>query len=112
MILPIHKIIDNISENIRKNSKIGTTGKGIGPAYSDKVSRRAIRVCDLNDKEIIAKKSEDIINYHLPFLKHHNIEISEQNLIGDLESISLVTSFQAPVWKILDEYNNDNKTIL
>ncbi|MBT4989667.1 MAG: adenylosuccinate synthase [Rickettsiales bacterium] len=113
LILPVHQIIDSISENIRKSSKIGTTGKGIGPAYSDKVSRRAIRVCDLSNPTTINTKADDIIAFHRPFLEYHNIEISRENLIGDLDSIKdLVTSFQAPVWKVLDEFNNENKVIL
>ncbi|MBT4921869.1 MAG: adenylosuccinate synthase [Rickettsiales bacterium] len=113
LILPIHKIIDSIAENLRSKAKIGTTGKGIGPAYADKVSRLAIRVCDLSSPDIIAEKSEAIIAFHKPFLEAYDIEISKENLIGDLDSIKdLVLSFQAPIWKVLDEFNNENKTIL
>ena len=49
LILPIHKLIDEINEESRGDELIGTTKKGIGPAYEDKVGRRAIRLCDLND---------------------------------------------------------------
>ncbi len=113
LILPIHKIIDNIAEKLRNNTKIGTTGKGIGPAYSDKVSRRAIRVCDLEDTETTKQKAKDLIDYHTPFLKFHGVEVSYENLIGDIDSIKdLIISLKAPVWKILDESNNKNKTIL
>jgi adenylosuccinate synthase len=113
LILPIHKIIDNIAEKLRNNAKIGTTGKGIGPAYSDKVSRRAIRVCDLESPETIQQKAQDLINYHTPFLKFHDIEISYENLIGDLDSVKAqIIALKAPIWKVLDESNNQNKTIL
>src|ERR1700753_2455362 len=53
LILPLHRALDQASESSRGSSKIGTTGRGIGPAYEDKVARRAIRVCDLVDREVL-----------------------------------------------------------
>ena len=55
LILPIHKVIDEINEMSRGNKIIGTTKKGIGPAYEDKVGRRSIRICDLENKELLKK---------------------------------------------------------
>ena len=57
LILPIHKIIDEINELTRGNEIIGTTKKGIGPAYEDKVGRRSIRLCDLHDSMLLKKKN-------------------------------------------------------
>ena len=56
LILPIHKILDEINEKQRGIESIGTTKMGIGPAYEDKVGRRAIRLCDLNDDNLLRKK--------------------------------------------------------
>ena len=56
LILSLHRQIDNIAELGRGAAKIGTTGRGIGPAYEDKVGRRAIRVCDLNDEKILKQR--------------------------------------------------------
>ena len=56
LILPIHKIIDEINEIERGNAGIGTTKKGIGPAYEDKVGRRSIRLCDLANEDILKRK--------------------------------------------------------
>ena len=64
LILPIHKIIDELNEKLRGAEKIGTTKKGIGPAYEDKVGRRSIRFCDLEDDEFIRrKKLNNLITY-------------------------------------------------
>ena len=56
MILPIHKLLDEINETTRGKKEIGTTKKGIGPAYEDKVGRRAIRICDLKDPTFLKQK--------------------------------------------------------
>ena len=56
LILPFHREMDEIREDFAGDAKIGTTRRGIGPAYEDKVGRRAIRLCDLNDNELLKKK--------------------------------------------------------
>ena len=64
LILPYHISLDQMRENIKGNQKIGTTGRGIGPAYEDKVSRRGIRVLDLFDEVAFKSKLEEVMDYH------------------------------------------------
>lgn len=64
LILPIHVALDQARELALGNEKIGTTGRGIGPAYEDKVSRRGIRVGDLLDKKVFAEKLKELLEYH------------------------------------------------
>ena len=69
LILPIHQLIDNIRENKQSLNKIGTTGRGIGPAYEDKVGRRGLRICDFLDKDVFLLKLKKLY-------EHHNIWLS------------------------------------
>lgn len=64
LILPYHIALDNAREKARGEKAIGTTGRGIGPAYEDKVARRGLRVGDLFDKKAFAQKLKEIIEYH------------------------------------------------
>ena len=64
LILPIHQLIDEIREKNNGLNKIGTTGRGIGPAYEDKVGRRGIRICDFLDKKIFESKIKNIYDFH------------------------------------------------
>lgn len=64
LILPVHIALDQAREAARGNNKIGTTGRGIGPAYEDKVSRRGLRVGDLLDPELFADKLKGLLEYH------------------------------------------------
>lgn len=64
LILPYHVALDNMRENLRGNQKIGTTGRGIGPAYEDKVARRGVRVVDMFDEVSFKTKLEEIMDYH------------------------------------------------
>ena len=68
LILPYHQELDLLRENAKGNNKIGTTGRGIGPAYEDKVGRRAIRICDLFNKESREKQL-------IAALAHHNLSL-------------------------------------
>ena len=76
LILDIHRRIDKAREVIRGTKKIGTTGRGIGPAYEDKVARRAVRVSDLNDPEELLTKLEEQFSYHNIFLKEAGEELA------------------------------------
>ena len=69
LILPIHSRLDIIREELKGKNKIGTTGRGIGPAYEDKVARRAIRVCDLFDEKIITQRVDNLLTHYNPLLK-------------------------------------------
>ena len=64
LILPVHKALDVMREQARGNAKIGTTGRGIGPAYEDKVARRGVRVGDLRDEKDFAEKLREVMDYH------------------------------------------------
>ena len=114
LILPLHQELDGIREDTKNTDNIGTTRRGIGPAYEDKVGRRAIRVMDLANKKNLSKRI-DII------LKHHNSireslgksKINKRKLINDLTKISLkILKYSKPVWKKLDEYKSKGKKIL
>jgi adenylosuccinate synthase len=71
LILPYHIALDQAREIARGNAKIGTTGRGIGPAYEDKVSRRGLRLGDLQDREMFAKKLEEVMTYHNFMLENY-----------------------------------------
>ena len=71
LILPYHVALDQAREKARGEAKIGTTGRGIGPAYEDKVSRRGLRVADLFDRERFAVKLGEVLEYHNFALQHY-----------------------------------------
>jgi len=71
LILPYHIALDQAREIARGNAKIGTTGRGIGPAYEDKVSRRGLRLGDLQDRDMFAKKLEEVMAYHNFMLENY-----------------------------------------
>ena len=114
LILDIHRRIDKAREVIRGEKKIGTTGRGIGPAYEDKVARRAIRVSDLNDSDELLLKLREQFSYHNIFLREAGEEIASveevyeylQNLAPD------ILKFAQPVWRRLDEFRHMDKRIL
>lgn len=114
LILDIHRRIDKAREVIRGEKKIGTTGRGIGPAYEDKVARRAIRVSDLNDPDDLLLKLKEQFSYHNIFLREAGEEIASveeayeylQNLAPD------ILKFAQPVWRRLDEFRHMDKRIL
>ena len=69
LILPLHPALDKAREAARGGDKIGTTGRGIGPAYEDKVARRAIRLCDLAEPETLSKKLDELLLHHNTLLR-------------------------------------------
>ena len=113
LILPIHKIIDDINELARGNEIIGTTKKGIGPAYEDKVGRRSIRFCDLHDPSLLKKKITNLISFHNPRLREYGKQINHKQLLEDLSNISTyLRKFSSPVWKLLNNLGDKNNIIL
>jgi len=113
LILPIHKIIDELNEKLRGAEKIGTTKKGIGPAYEDKVGRRSIRFCDLEDDHLLKKKIKNLITYYALRLRNSNIKINTSELFKDLKKIyELLKQYAKPTWKIINELGTKNETIL
>ena len=113
LILPIHKLIDEINEEARGSNSIGTTKKGIGPAYEDKVGRRAIRLCDLNNHKNLKLKIKNLYEFHLPKLEKYNRIVNYNKTYEDLIKISNeIIAYSAPVWKIINDVGKQNKFIL
>jgi len=113
LILPIHKIIDELNEGQRDNEIIGTTKKGIGPAYEDKVGRRSIRLCDLNDNELLKKKIKFLISFHRTRFQDYKVELDIENLLNELKKINkILQPYSSPVWKIINDLGQKGKTIL
>ena len=112
LILPIHKILDEINESSRGKKELGTTKKGIGPAYEDKVGRRAIRICDLKDPKFLKLKIDNLYEFHKEkILKYeHN---TKDNYYEDLLSMATyLNSFSVPLWKMINELGQKNKNIV
>ncbi len=114
LILPVHGALDRAREAQRGERKIGTTGRGIGPAYEDKVGRRAIRMCDLAEPETLAMKLDDL-------LLHHNVLLSglgapvftRDELMAPLLAMAAeLLPHVEPVWERLDEAKRSGKRIL
>ena len=113
LILPIHKIIDEINELSRGNEIIGTTKKGIGPAYEDKIGRRSVRLCDLGNDALLEKKIINLIKFHEPRLKEYKKQVDPKIILDELKSISVfLEKFSYPVWKLLSDMGEKNNFIL
>ena len=114
LILPLHSHIDKVREEARGQAKIGTTGRGIGPAYEDKVARRAIRVCDLRNAEILAAKVDDLLIHHNALLRGLGVaEVKRDELIAQLAEVApQILPYAAVVWEKLDEVRRAGKRIL
>ncbi len=114
LILPLHKELDQMREAAAGKGKIGTTGRGIGPAYEDKVARRAVRVGDLAEKESLPGKIERLLAHHNALRKGMGEpEIDGAKLLEQLNEIAeVVLPFAEPVWKTLDEQYTAGKAIL
>jgi len=114
LILPFHKELDAIREDSRDIDKIGTTRRGIGPTYEDKVGRRGIRVIDLAEEKNLSKKIESILFHHNALRKGLGKKIIDRNrLLSDLLKISSkILKYSKPIWKSLNKFQKENKTIL
>jgi adenylosuccinate synthase len=114
LILPVHQAADKAFEAARGKSQIGTTGRGIGPAYEDKVSRRGIRVCDLAHPDLLKEKLERLLLHYNALLKGLGAETMDAGQIFDrlMQVAPEVLSYAAPVWKRLDEAKKRNEKIL
>ena len=114
LILPLHKELDGIREDAKNTDKIGTTRRGIGPAYEDKVGRRAIRVMDLASKKNFSKRIDAMLFHHNSIRKSlGKSKIDKRKLINDLTKISSeILKYSKPVWKKIEEFKKKKKTIL
>ena len=114
LILPFHKELDGIREDSKNTDKIGTTRRGIGPAYEDKVGRRGIRLIDLANKKNLSNRIDMILFHHDSIRKClRKSKINKKKLISDLGKISSkILKYSQPVWKKIEEFKKKNKTIL
>jgi adenylosuccinate synthase len=114
LILPIHRELDAAREAAAGAAKIGTTGRGIGPAYEDKVGRRAIRVGDLEDFEALDAKLDRLLTHHNALRRGLDLaEVNKAELLAGLKEIApRLLSFAKPVWYVLDKAKQDGKRIL
>ena len=114
LILPFHKEMDEIREDAAGNAKIGTTRRGIGPAYEDKVGRRSIRVMDLVSEENLDHRLETVLLHHNAIRKGLGKKVYKKDkLKKDLLKIAPeILKYSKPVWKKIDEFKSQNKKIL
>ena len=114
LILPLHGELDRIREEAAGAAKIGTTGRGIGPAYEDKVGRRAIRVNDLADLSILGPKIERLLAHHNALRRGlGQAEILAADLFKQLSEIApRILVYSDAVWSLLDEVKREGKRIL
>ena len=114
LILPFHKEMDEIREDAAGKEKIGTTRRGIGPAYEDKVGRRSIRVMDLRSEKNLDQRLELVLSHHNAIRKGLGKNIFEkEKLIKNLLKIAPeILKFSQPVWLKIDEFKRKKKKIL
>ena len=115
LILPIHGELDRAREEAAMSgTKIGTTGRGIGPAYEDKVGRRAVRVADLADEQTLIARVDRALQHHDPLRRGLGIDpVDRDALIAQLKEIAPhILPYAAPVWKVLMEKRKAGKRIL
>lgn len=114
LILPFHRDLDGLREEAAGSGKIGTTGRGIGPAYEDKVGRRAIRVCDLAHLDSLDPQIDRLTAHHDALRAGFGEPpIDRERLLNDLREIAdFVLQFAKPVWKMLGEARASGKRIL
>jgi len=114
LILPLHRELDHFRETSNSGMKIGTTKRGIGPAYEDKVGRRAIRVMDLADLASLGPKIERLLTHHNALRRGLGIaEVDASRLLAELSEVAPhVLPFVDSVWRLLDRERRAGKRIL
>ena len=114
LILPLHAALDRAREAARGERKIGTTGRGIGPAYEDKVARRAIRVADLAEPATLDAKLDELLLHHNTLLRGLGAETFEKPALMQylLDLAPRILPFADPVWERLDEARRAGRRIL
>ncbi len=114
LILPLHRELDHFRETSNAGMKIGTTKRGIGPAYEDKVGRRAIRVMDLADLSSLGPKIERLLTHHNALRRGLGIdEVDGDKLLKELSEVApKILPFVDSVWQLLDQVRRAGKRIL
>ncbi len=114
LILPVHGMIDRAIEEARGDKKIGTTGRGIGPSYQDKVARRGLRVCDLEHADVVKEKLEVLVSYNNALMRGfgwEEVKVTEiyDSLMGIADK---VLPYAGVVWKRLEEAKYKGEKVL
>ena len=114
LILPFHKEMDEIREDAAGKAKIGTTRRGIGPAYEDKVGRRSIRVMDLISEKNLDQRLQTVLLHHNAIRKGLGKNIFKKDKLKEnlLEIAPEILKFSKPVWKKIYEFKKEKKKIL
>jgi len=114
LILPFHREMDEIREDAAGKSKIGTTRRGIGPAYEDKVGRRSIRIMDLRSERNLDHRLETVLSHHNAIRKGLGKKIYKKDQLKKelLKIAPEILKFSQPVWLRIDEYKRQGKKIL
>jgi len=114
LILPLHPALDKAREAARGGDKIGTTGRGIGPAYEDKVGRRSIRLCDLAEPETLSRKLDELLLHHNSLLRGLGApEFEKAGLLAQLlDWAPKLLPFSEAVWQRLDEARQAGRRVL
>src|SRR3984893_5537789 len=114
LILPSHGRLDRAREAHRGDKKIGTTGRGIGPAYEDKVGRRAVRVCDLADPRALEERVDDLLLHHNALLRGlDEAEVDRSELLDALRAVApKILPYADQCWRLLGEARRQGRRIL
>ncbi|CDK98904.1 Adenylosuccinate synthetase [Magnetospirillum gryphiswaldense MSR-1 v2] len=114
LILPLHGHLDRAREEASGSAKIGTTGRGIGPAYEDRVGRRAIRVCDLADNAVLEAKLDKLLAHHNALLAGLGAKpLDGQEVLRQIKDVApKILPFADVVWQRLDEIRHTRKRVL
>ncbi len=114
LILPLHRDLDGAREAQAGDNKIGTTGRGIGPAYEDKVGPRAIRVADLADRSALEAKMGRLLAHHQALRRGLDLpEADGEALVADLLTVApKILPYAQPAWRMLDRHVRDGRRIL
>ncbi len=114
LILPFHREMDEIREDTAGKAKIGTTRRGIGPAYEDKVGRRSIRVMDLISEKNLDHRLETVLMHHNAIRKGLGKDLFKKDKLKKelLDIAPEILKYSQPIWKKIDEYKKQKKKIL
>ena len=114
LILPSHRALERAREEWRGDKKHGTTGRGIGPAYEDKVGRRAVRVCDLADKRALEDRVDEVLLHHNALLRGLDAPpVDRAELLAALHEVApRILPYADRCWRLLDEARRQGRRIL